>query len=107
MVVWRAFKVEREDIRDGKYDVGVGVVSDQSEKSVAHVSIALTVDQSVLQILHQVSVTSRTDGGWVWEDTADSSGRGEYAALKDIGAFSFLDLNKGIIQMQVTIRLTR
>lgn len=29
------------------------------------------------------------------------------AALKDIGAFSFLELNKGIIQMQVTIKLTR
>ena len=28
-------------------------------------------------------------------------------ALKDIGAFSFLELNKGIIQMQVTIKLTR
>ena len=29
------------------------------------------------------------------------------ATLKDIGAFSFLELNKGIIQMQVTIKLTR
>ena len=27
--------------------------------------------------------------------------------LKNIGAFSFLELNKGIIQMQVTIKLTR
>ena len=31
----------------------------------------------------------------------------QIATLKDIGAFSFLELNKGIIQMQVTIKLTR
>ena len=79
MVICRAFKVEREDICDGEYCISFGEMSDQSEESVAHVSVGLAVDQSVVQLLQYVVFASRTEGRRVWEDSADSSCCREYS----------------------------
>ena len=60
IVTW-TFKVERENIRDCEYGIDICEVGDKSEESVAHISIGLAVDESVVQVLHHVVITFRTD----------------------------------------------